>query len=210
MVFPSQANEVKNAILQALEKCTSAEKGIGYNKLFDVVNNKVGGSRRTFHKYLNELVSAGAVKKDKDPRHKAGVIIYRTDSATQEEALIELAERLATIIKMPPIVKRFIGDERMDSAPDSWKRAWKLILLSDVLGRLLANVMPNPKPGWYASGRITEDKRIVIDLTSENGTGTGKVELSFSDEKLTKPRLYETIWKGYRRELPVSSEAKKK
>jgi len=213
VVFRSQANETKTAILQALEKCTSPDKGIGYNKLFDLVHRKVGGSRRTFHKYLNELVSTGAVKKEKDPRHGVGVIIYRTESATQEELLIEFAERLAAISKIPPIVKRFMDEDRASGAPDEWMKAWKLIAVSDVLGRFLASLMSNPKPGWHASARVIKDgpaEKVVVDMTSEDGMETEKLEFSFPHERLTKPRLYATIWKGHRRELPIPPELEKK
>ena len=92
MVYPSQGREVKTAILEALEKHRSPDNGLGYNTLFDAVNSKVGGSRRTFHKYLSELVSSGAVRKEKDPRHKVGVTIYRTEAAKPELTLIELED----------------------------------------------------------------------------------------------------------------------
>jgi len=186
MVFPSQANETKTAILQALEKCMSPEKGIGYNKLFDLVQNRVGGSRRTFHKYLNELVSIGAVRKDKDPRHGVGVVIYRTESAAQEEVLIEFAERLAAMSKMQPYAKRLTDTYRPEGAPVQWKKAWKLILLSDILGRALANLMPEPKPGWHAFARFIEvgpTGKLVIDQISEDGSVTDRLELSVALKK---------------------------
>jgi len=93
MVHPSRENEIKTEILRTLESYTSPEKSIGYNQLFDVVNSKVGESRRTFQKYLKELVETGAVRKEKDPRHRAGVIIYRTPSAKLDQALINTVTR---------------------------------------------------------------------------------------------------------------------
>lgn len=170
MVFPSQANTIKTEILQALKDCTSPEKGIGYNKLFDIVRGKVGGSRRTFHKYLNELVNAGAVKKDKDPRHKAGVIIYRTEAATQEEVLIELAERITAMTKTPSVIERFIGHGG-ESASDEQSKIQKLVVLSDILGRRLASILPLSKPGWYAYAKIIKDgpiEKVTIRATSDD------------------------------------------
>ena len=178
MVFPSQANATKTAILQALEKCTSAEKGIGYNKLFNLVHGKVGGSRRTFHKYLNELVTDGAVKKDSDPRHGVGVIIYRTEFATQEEVLIEFAEQLTAISKIEASVKRLRHVWVQQGNPDHLLKAWKLILLSDILGRSLAKLLPSPKLGWHASARIIKSgsmEKVVINMISDDEIGSGGI-----------------------------------
>ncbi len=190
MVFPSQANEIKDAILQALEKHKSPEKGIGYNKLFDLVQGKIGGSRRTFHKYLNELISAGAVKKEKDPKHKVGVIIYRTESASQEELLIELAERLASMSKMPPILKRFI-----DGAPEEWRKACKIIMLSDAIGRVLAKCSPSYVSEWqYATAKITEEgpvQKVEIRMSSEDGKKTGRYEFSIGPREMIEKNLRE-------------------
>jgi DNA-binding transcriptional ArsR family regulator len=197
MVFPSQANETKTAILRALEGYNSPEKGLGYNKLFEAVKKKVGGSRRTFHKYLSELVATGAVRKEKDPRHKAGVTIYGTEAATQEQVLIELTDRIFEITKPPEIItQRIIKGEVIARARVALKRGilkkegitdddlreiiestkiWRMAQVSDVLGRYFSRLMNEYYP-WkemtYAYGRIVKDaegkERAEINLVSDD------------------------------------------
>ena len=148
-------------ILRALEGCNSPEKGIGYNKLFEIVHSKVGGSRRTFHKYLSELVSVGAVRKDKDSRHKAGVVIYKTSAATGQELLIELAERISKISATPPI---------QANAPGFFVD-WKMVQLSDMLGRSLCDLTPaeERKEMTYAYARLMSGgKEAEMTLFSED------------------------------------------
>jgi DNA-binding transcriptional ArsR family regulator len=164
MVYPSQATETKIAILNALEGHSSAEKGIGYNRLFEIINAKVGGSRRTFHKYLSELVTAGAVRKERDSRHKAGVVIYKTSMATQEEVLIDLAERISKMDTTPPIRTEY--GEFFD---------WKMVQLSNLLGRSLCSLTREVREGkkdepyTYAFARIlSEGKKAEMNLLSEN------------------------------------------
>jgi hypothetical protein len=175
MVYPSQGTETKTMILHALEGCTSLENGIGYNKLFEIVNSKVGGSRRTFHKYLSELISAGAVRKDKDPRHKAGVVIYKTSTATQQEVLMKLAERISEMSSTPPILKNIMLGRESKFLVD-----WKMLQLSDMMGRSLCHMIPFDVKGMtYAYARITnEGKKAELNLISEDG----KERTTFSRE----------------------------
>lgn len=94
MVYPKQKFRVRRAILKALTEHTSAEKGIGYNMLFDKVRDEVG-SRSTFDKYLKELQHECYVTKEADPRHKTGVVIHRLEKASNFELLtLQLIERL--------------------------------------------------------------------------------------------------------------------
>ena len=148
--------------MRALDRCNSPENGIGYNKLFEIIHSKVGGSRRTFHKYLGELVSVGAVRKDKDPRHKAGVVIYKTSTATRQEVLMELAERISKVSATPPI----------QSIAPGFFVDWKMIQLSDMLGRLLCRLtyVDERKEVTYAYARLmSEGKEAEMNLLSEDG-----------------------------------------
>ena len=153
MGYPSQGIGVKIAILEALENHTSQEKGLGYNTLFDEVRKKVGGSRRTFNKYLNELTSTGAVKKERDPRHKTGVTIYRTDAATQEQVLMDLTDRIFAMTSPPKLLRDAMDRQIVDEARrrgikkkeditdqdlreiNESLRMWKMAQVSDLLGR---------------------------------------------------------------------------
>jgi hypothetical protein len=160
MVFRSQAKETKTAILKALKKHSSAENAVGYNKLFDMVHKQVGGSRRTFQKYLSELVTTQAVKKETDPRHKTGVIIYLTEDAARENILLDLVERVTEISKMPPILKQHPTIGRVDMT---------MLQLSNELGRLLSKMLlPN---FTYAYARITGEganQRVTLNFLSED------------------------------------------
>lgn len=178
MVQPSQSSKTKTAILEALKDHTSPEKAIGYNKLFDVVSDRVGGSRRTFHKYLGELVTTGAVKKDKDPRHKAGVIIYRTEAATQEQVLIELTDRIFAMTKPSSILKEAMyhdigvearkrGIRKKEDVTDDFVRQtnesvrmWRMAQVSDVLGKHFRRLISLGGIQFtYAYARVTKDAK---------------------------------------------------
>ena len=86
LVYPKQEFLVRKVILEALRKNTSAEKGVGYNLLFDKVKDRVR-SKATFDNYLTDLEHDGYVTKEDDPRHKKGVVIYRIPNASELELL---------------------------------------------------------------------------------------------------------------------------
>ena len=98
MVYPKQEIQVRKAILEGLEDCTSQETGIGYNLLFDRVRDRVG-SKATFNKYLNDLKLEGYVTKAEDRRHRGGVVIYRMPESESELQRLELAEKLLETLK---------------------------------------------------------------------------------------------------------------
>ena len=185
MVYPSQGREVKTAILKALDKHRSPHSGLGYNTLFGAVNSKVGGSRRTFHKYLNELISSGAVKKERDLRHKVGVVIYKTEIASQEQILMDLVEKIVAMEKQPLLAS-------LPKADEKWEKAMKIVVLSNILGRHLASIEPVSKPGWYAYARVIRrpsGETVKINFTSDDETEGGEYTIETHLSTLAASRV---------------------
>lgn len=107
MVYPTQRFEARKAVLEALKKHTSPETGIGYNKLFDKVKDKIG-SKATFSKYLSELQNEMYVTKIPDPKHGRAVVLYRLPEASDYELrtlrLIDKIWKASTEKEVKPIL----------------------------------------------------------------------------------------------------------
>ena len=124
LVYPPEELRFKRAILSALENHGDAQAGIGYNMLFEKVREKVGhSSRTTFNKYLKKLINLGSVKKEQDPRHKRGVIIYKTKEGEYEKAILELSDRLTRVLSREKIEK-VEYEEPGKMTAESEKRVW--------------------------------------------------------------------------------------
>jgi len=136
MPYPPQEANVKEAVLSILRDHTSRESGLGYNLLFDRTKNRLGKlSLTTFNRYLQELVHDGAVKKEDDPRHRRGVVIYRNAGAAKSfELLFELQARLRQILEEKKVVP---GVTEYDTTPEANRNLWVLLNCGEVAHKVL-------------------------------------------------------------------------
>jgi len=167
LVYPKSKLKARKAILEALKEHNSPETGIGYNKLFDMVKEKIK-SRATFHKYLYELIHELLVTKALDNRHmdRHAIIIFREPGSDFELQTIRLIEKLKKIFNRKDLKK--IVSEEEDFINENIKIISNCIFLAH---KTLAEMVPNIPKKFGKNPfikTIAADGNIQIDFKNSN------------------------------------------
>ena len=169
-MYPKQETQVRKAILEGLEDCTSPETGIGYNLLFDRIRDEVG-SKATFNKYLSHLAREGYITKMEDPRHKRGVVLYRLAGSESELQKLDLITQLSNLFRRRDLKPIEVNEETKGEFDYETRRNFEIIcnaILSShsTLMKMLPNIEENYGPNPYI--KVSEKKgKIHLDFKTD-------------------------------------------